>query len=215
MKQLNFTPDLYTYAESIALSEHPILEALRSETSHLLLAAMQSPPLQAQFLQWLIRVIQARRVLELGTYTGYATLAMALALPDDGQVMTCDINPEWTKHAYPFWEAAKQHHKISLTLSPALSFLEQLPLDQPFDFIFIDADKTNYVHYYEYALKLIQPHGIIAIDNIFWDGKVIDQAVSDAQTREIRCLNTLIQADPRVHKSLLPIGDGLFLIQLK
>lgn len=218
MKQLNFTPELYHYAESISLSEDPVLKALRESTAHLSLAVMQSPPMQAQYLQFLLQTLQAKRVLELGTYTGYSTLAMALALPDNGEIITCDINAEWTKYGHPFWEQAKQSHKISLVLSPAITLLEELATEPPlkkFDFVFIDADKTNYVNYYEYALKLIQPNGIIAIDNVLWNGKVIQSSETDAQTREIRRLNELIKQDTRVEKSLLPMGDGLFLIKLK
>lgn len=215
MKQTHLTPALSDYAELIGLREHPSLQGLREATSHMLLANMQSPPLQAQFLQFLIRSLRAKQVLELGTYTGYATLAMALALPDDGQIITCDISPEWTKHAKPYWESAKQSHKITLILQPALTTLETILPTHTFDLIFIDADKTSYVDYYEYALKLIRPEGMIVIDNIFWDGKVVDANETGAQTREIRRLNELIRHDARVEVSLLPCGDGLFLIRLK
>jgi predicted O-methyltransferase YrrM len=216
MKQTLLTPELNQYAEDIALREHPSLQALREASADLPLVLMQSPPLQAQFLQFLIKLVNAKRVLELGTYTGYATLAMALALPDDGEVITCDINTEWTKNARSFWEQAGQAHKITLKLAPALETLQtlkQLNPPQSFDFIFIDADKTNYVTYYEDALQLIQPDGIIAIDNVFWDGKVIDPNDTGAQTREIRRLNQRIRQDDRIELSLLPIGDGVCLIR--
>lgn len=215
MKQTPLSPALAAYADHISLREHPSQVALREATAHLQLVAMQSSPAQVQFLQFLIRTIHAKRVLELGTYTGYATLGMALALPEDGQVITCDINTDWTSHALPFWEQAKQTRKIKLILAPALDTLATFPVSEPFDFIFIDADKTNYVDYYEYALKLIHPHGLIAIDNIFWDGKVIDPNETGAQTREIKRLNEHIRNDTRVDCTLLPIGDGVFLIRLK
>jgi predicted O-methyltransferase YrrM len=215
MKQTPLTPALFDYAEHIGLREHPSLQGLREATSHLLLANMQSPPLQAQFLQFLLRSLRAKNVLELGTYTGYATLAMALALPEDGQIITCDINEEWTKHAFPFWGSANQLQKIKLILQPALTTLETLLATHSFDLIFIDADKTSYVDYYEYALKLIQPKGLIVIDNIFWDGKVVNPNETGAQTREIRRLNERIRQDDRVEVSLIPSGDGLFLVRLK
>jgi predicted O-methyltransferase YrrM len=177
---------------------------------------MQVAPEQAQFMQFLIRMISAKKVLELGTFTGYSALAMALALPDDGRVITCDINTEWTDQAQPFWQEAGQNNKIDLRLAPALSTLQAL-LDageeQTFDFIFIDADKTNYVAYYELALQLISPRGVIAIDNTLWKGDVINLDDTRPQTREIRRLNAHLHADTRVDISLLPLADGLFLIR--
>lgn len=216
MKHLNLTPKLYEYMLDKSLREHPVLEALRLETSTMELANMQVAPEQAQFMQLLLRLLHAKNVLELGTFTGYSALAMALMLPDDGKVITCDINTQWTNKALPFWKKAKQDHKIELRLGRALDTLNTLIAEGwegQFDFIFIDADKTNYVNYYEMALKLIHPQGLIAVDNIFWDGKVIDEHETGGQTREIKKLNELIKNDPRVFISLLPIADGLFLIQ--
>ncbi|KTD25747.1 class I SAM-dependent methyltransferase [Legionella maceachernii] len=216
MKHLSLTPALYDYMLDVSLREHPVLKALRDETAKLPLANMQVAPEQAQFMQFLIRLINAKKVLELGTFTGYSALAMALALPDDGELITCDINTEWTSVAHPFWHEAKQEKKINLRLGPALDTLHHLlkeGYNQRFDFIFIDADKTNYVNYYELSLQLISPQGLIAVDNIFWDGKVIDEQETGGQTREIRRLNALIKADKRVDVSLLPIADGLFLVK--
>ncbi len=218
MKHLNLTPALYDYMLDVSLREHEALRLLREETVTMPLAVMQVAPEQAQFMQLLLRLIGAKRVLELGTFTGYSALAMALALPDDGQLITCDINNEWTDKAHPFWRQAQQDHKIELRLGPALGTLQQLldeGFSQSFDFIFIDADKTNYLNYYELALKLISPRGLIAIDNVFWEGKVIDENDIGAQTREIKKLNALIKQDNRVYTSLLPIADGLFLVQPK
>lgn len=218
MKHLNMSPALYEYMLDTSLREHPALQGLREETSKLPLAMMQVSPEQAQFMQFLIQTINAKKVLELGTFTGYSALAMALALPEDGRLITCDINEEWTSKAYPFWQQANQDKKIELRLAPALESLEKLITEgqeHSFDFIFIDADKTNYVNYYELALKLVSPTGIIAIDNIFWDGKVIDEQETGGQTREIRKLNALLKQDERVIVSLLPIADGLFLIKPK
>ena len=218
MKQPNLTSELYNYMLDVSLREHPVLRALRDETANMQLAHMQVSPEQAQFMQLLIRLVRAKKIIELGTFTGYSALAMALALPDDGQLITCDINTEWTANASQYWREAGQEKKIELRLGPALKTLEQLLADGEagtFDFIFIDADKTNYVNYYEQALQLVSPHGLIAIDNVFWEGKVIDSNEIGAQTREIRKLNELIKQDHRVDISLLAIADGLFLVQLK
>lgn len=217
MKQLSLTPELYDYILDKSLREHPTLERLRKDTSLMELANMQVAAEQAQFMQFLLRTIGAKNVLELGTFTGYSALAMALALPEDGRLITCDISAQWTKKAHLFWEEAKQGQKIELRIAPALDSFHALideGWEQKFDFIFIDADKTNYVQYYELALKLIQPKGIIAIDNVLWDGKVIDEQDSNGQTREIKKLNDLIKNDQRVFTSMLPIADGLFLVHL-
>lgn len=217
MKHLDMTPALYDYMLDKSLREHPTLKRLREKTATLELAMMQVSPEQAQLLQFLLRAISAKKVLELGTFTGYSALAMALALPDDGKVITCDLSENWTSYAHPFWEEAGQTHKIELRLGKALDSLKTLMDDGQsgqFDFIFIDADKTNYLNYYELALKLIQPKGIIAIDNIFWDRQVLDPNDVSAQTREIRKLNEFIKNDTRVNVSLLAIADGMFLIQL-
>lgn len=216
MKHLSLTPELYDYMLDVSLREHPVLKSLREETSTMELANMQVSPEQAQFMQLLVRLTQANKVLEIGTFTGYSALAMSLALPEDGEVITCDISTEWTKHAHPFWKQANQDHKIKLRLGPALDTLHSLlneGMKNQFDFIFIDADKTNYINYYELSLQLIKPKGLIAVDNIFWDGQVINSADTSAQTREIRKLNEHIKNDSRVHVSLLAIADGLFLVQ--
>lgn len=192
------------------------MKALREDTASMPLALMQVAPEQAQFLQFLIRLLQAKKVLELGTFTGYSALAMALAMPEEGQLITCDINEEWTHKAPLFWRQANQDKKIDLRIAPALQTLNQLLKDgmaHTFDFIFIDADKTNYLNYYELALQLIRSSGLIVIDNIFWEGAVIDPEDDSAQTREIRRLNLWIKQDKRVYSSLLPIADGLFLVQ--
>jgi predicted O-methyltransferase YrrM len=215
MKHLAMTPELYGYMLDKSLREHPVLEALRQETSKMELANMQVAPEQGQFMQFLLRMIQAEYVLELGTFTGYSALAMSLALPDHGRLITCDISKQWTKNAKDYWRQAGQDEKIQLRIGPALESLYALLNEgwqQTFDFIFIDADKTNYLHYYELALKLIKPRGLIAIDNVLWDGKVVDAEETGAQTREIRKLNDFIKHDDRVDVSLLPIADGLFLV---
>jgi len=216
MKQSSLPVALYEYMLDISLRENTILKELREETAKLPLAIMQVAPEQAQFMQFLIKLTSARKVLELGTFTGYSALAMSLVLPEDGELITCDLNAEWTAMALDFWRKAGQDKKIQLRLAPALETLNTLLKQgyaQQFDFIFIDADKTNYMNYYELALQLISPKGLIAIDNIFWNGKVIDEQERGAQTREIRRLNQFIKQDKRVDISLLGIADGLFLIK--
>lgn len=218
MKHTPLSEALYDYMLDISLRENPVLKDLRKETEKLPLATMQIAPEQGQFLQFLIKLIHAKHVLELGTFTGYSALCMALALPSDGKLITCDINPEWTSYAPPFWKKAGLSDKIELRLAPALQSLEKLlseGYENKFDLIFIDADKTNYLAYYELALKLLSPKGLIAIDNIFWDAMVIDQSDASAQTRAIRKLNAFIRDDQRVDISLLGIADGLFLVRPK
>lgn len=216
MKHTPISPELYTYMLDKSLREHAVLAALREATSTMKLANMQVAIEEAQFLQFLLRLTQASYVLELGTFTGYSALAMALALPDEGKIITCDINEEWTAIARHFWQEARQAEKIELRIGQALDSMYALinaGEAARFDFIFIDADKTNYPNYYELALKLIKPNGIIAIDNVFWDAKVIDPKQTGAQTRAIRKLNDIIKNDNRVFTSLLPVADGLFLVR--
>ncbi len=216
MKLTTIDEQLYNYILDVSVRENPILKKLREATASHQLAAMQISQDQAQFMQFLISAIDAVNVLELGTFTGYSALAMALALPDNGKVITCDINATWTKDAKQYWHEAHQSEKIELRLAPALDTLDALLSDghsQKFDFIFIDADKANYVNYYERCLTLLSPKGIMAIDNVLWEGEVLVDTNNNSQTREIKKLNAIIKNDKRVQISLVPIADGLFLIK--
>lgn len=217
MNPLNLTQRLYDYMLDVSVKEHPVLEKLRHKTAQLPLANMQISPEQAQFMQLLIHLTRATEVLEIGTFTGYSALAMALALPEQGHLITCDINEAWTNIAQAFWKEANLSSHIELRLSPALDTLETLVQLRPksFDFIFIDADKSNYVNYYELAMQLIRTHGLIVVDNVLWGGKVVHEASVDSQTQGIRRFNEHIKQDKRVYSSLLPIRDGIFLITPK
>ncbi|MDX1901329.1 MAG: class I SAM-dependent methyltransferase [Gammaproteobacteria bacterium] len=213
---LNLTPSLYTYLLDHSLHEPEVLKELREETRKQFasMLVMQISPEQGQFMRLLIEVLGARKTLDIGTFTGYSALSVALAMPSDGQVIACDVSPEWTTLAESFWQKGSVAHKIQLHLAPALSTLENLLQNgeaETFDFAFIDADKENYAHYYEKSLALLRKGGIIAIDNVLWDGKVSDQSVQDASTIAIRQLNAKVFADERVSMTMLPVGDGLTL----
>jgi predicted O-methyltransferase YrrM len=211
---ITIDPNLYTYCLENWLREAPILTELRHQTEKMPEANMQIRPLQGQFMAFLLKLINTNDVLEIGTYTGYSSLVMAQALPENGKVITCDINPEWTKIARKYWEKANVAHKIDLRLAPALETLKHLKEEKRlFDFIFIDADKTNYSNYYEDCLTLLRPSGTIAIDNVLWEGKVAVDLHQDPATLEIRKVNHHIFNDNRVEISLVPIADGLTLVK--
>lgn len=213
-KTLQLTENLYRYMLAESLREPALLRRLREETAALPYASMQISPEQGQFMRFLIRLMDARRTLEVGVFTGYSTLCTALALPDDGSVVACDISKEWTDVARRYWREASVDHKIALKLTPALETLDALLADgrrESFDFVFIDADKENYLNYYARALDLIRPGGVIAVDNVLWDGKVCDPTVTDASTTAIREFNRALFDDERVMLSMLPVGDGLTL----
>lgn len=208
------TDELHEYLLGVSLRDRPVLRRLREETAAMDQASMQIGPEQGQFMGLLVELLGARRVLEVGTFTGYSALVMALALPDDGRVVACDVSEEWTRIARRYWEEAGVAHKVDLRLGPAADTLERLLADGgggSFDFVFIDADKTSYDRYYELSLQLLRTGGLVAIDNTLWDGKVVDDAVEDEDTEAIRRLNLALRDDERVTLSLVPIGDGLTL----
>ena len=213
-RSIGLNDALYDYLLQVSLREPDILRRLREETAKMTMANMQISPEQGQFMGLLVEILGARRYLEVGTFTGYSALSVALAQPDDGEVVCCDVSEEYTAVARRYWEEAGVSHRVRLHLAPATETLAGLLEDgagESFDFIFIDADKENYDAYYEYALKLLRPGGLAAIDNVLWNGSVIDPEKDDADTQAIRALNSKLHDDGRVTLSLLPLGDGLTL----
>jgi len=207
---------LYPYLLSVSLREHPALTALREETQHLPGAMMQISPEQGQFMAFLIELMNAKKILELGTFTGYSALVMALSMDEEGRLITCDIDPKSTDVAKRYWQKAKVDEQIELRLAPCLDTLDALIKnneESTFDFIFIDADKNNYLNYYEYAIKLLRSGGVVAIDNVLWSGRVADKDDHDKATEAIRKLNQRVWEDDRVTISVLPIADGLSLVR--
>ena len=213
-KTIAIDDDLYDYLLRVSSRETGIMRRLREETAVLPRATMQIAPEQAQLLGLLVELIGARRCLEIGTFTGYSTLAVAAALPADGTVVACDISDEWTQIARGYWQEAGVLEKIDLRLAPAADTLQALVADGEagtFDFALIDADKENYDRYYELCLELLRAGGLVAIDNVLWHGQVIDRRVADDETTAIRKLNSALHGDSRVSLSLVPIGDGMTL----
>ena len=215
-RTLPLTDSLYDYLLEVSLREPPLLAKLRAETEALPLGAMQISPEQGQFMAFLVELIGARRTLEVGTFTGYSALRIALALPADGRVVACDVSADYTDVGRRYWAEAGVDGKIDLRLAPALETLDSL-LEageaETFDFAFIDADKENYDGYYERSLRLVRRGGLIAIDNVLWSGSVIDPDKQDKDTQAIRGLNEKLRQDRRVDLSLVPIGDGLALVR--
>lgn len=202
----------------MSLREPGILRRLREETSTHPMANMQIAPEQGQFMALLIRMLGARRILEVGVFTGYSSLAMALALPEGGEIIACDVSEEYTAIARRYWREAGVSDRIALRLAPATETLDALLADGQagaFDFAFIDADKPNYRGYYERCLTLLRPGGVVAIDNVLWSGTVADPTQSDPDIEAIRDLNTFLHSDNRVDLSLLPLADGLTLARKK
>jgi predicted O-methyltransferase YrrM len=214
MQDLTISDELWEYMRRVALREPEILRRLREETAQLPNSNLQISAEQGQFMALLMHLIGARRTIEIGVYTGYSALAVAQALPDDGRVIACDINEEWTAIARRYWREAGVDRKIDLRIGPALGTLDDLIANgegNRFDFVFIDADKTNYANYYERALVLLRPGGLIAVDNVLWYGRVIDASFDDPDTRAIRAFNQQLKTDDRVWLSMLAVRDGVTL----
>ena len=205
-------PEIEAYAEAHSWAESAVCRALREETCR----SMEFPqmvvgPLEGAFLKMMVQVVQAKRVLEVGTFTGYSALCFAEAMPDDGQVITCDIDARSAALAKTYWAKSPYGGKIHSRLGPAVETLATL--SGPFEVIFIDADKINYLKYYRRALELVAPRGVILIDNVLWSGDVLQSDGIDPSTRAIQELNRIIAADPAVHAVLVTIRDGIFVVR--
>ena len=213
-RMLKFSDELAEYLRTVGVREPEVLAELRAETLGMPGAGMQISQEQGAFMANLVRLTGARKALEVGTFTGYSSTAVALALPADGTLIACDVSEEWTSIARRYWEKAGVADKIELNLRPATETLDKLiAADEAgsFDFAFIDADKNNYDAYYERALVLVRSGGVIAIDNVLWGGSVVDDSRQDEDTRAIRALNAKLREDERIDLSMLPVGDGLTL----
>ncbi|HET6725585.1 MAG TPA: class I SAM-dependent methyltransferase [Gammaproteobacteria bacterium] len=213
-RTININDALYQYLLDVSVREPGVLRRLREETARMPNSNMQISPEQGRFLAMLVQVIGARRCIEVGVFTGYSSLSVALALPEDGRIVACDVSEEYTDVARRYWNEAGVADKVDLRLGPALNTLEEMidaDEDRQYDFAFIDADKTHYANYYERTLKLLKPNGLIAVDNTLWSGRVIDDANEDEDTVAIREFNENLYGDDRIDLCLVPIGDGLTL----
>lgn len=213
-RTLNLDEDLHRYLLEVSLREPHVLVRLRQETARFPRPEMQIGPEQGQFMRLLVELMGAKHIVEIGTFTGYSTICMALGMPEGGRVVTCDIDSDSTRVAQRYWSEAGVAHRIDLRLAPAIQTLDGLIAEGGrghYDFAFIDADKENYDGYYERCLTLLRQGGLVAVDNVLWNGAVIDVNRHDAATEAIRAFNAKIHADERVSISLVPIGDGLTL----
>lgn len=213
-RNVAMTPELENYMLSTSFRDSDVQRRLRQETATMRQAGMQIGPDQGQFMGLLVRAIEAKKCLEVGVFTGYSALAVALALPNDGKIIACDVSEEYTAIGRRYWEEAGVAHKVDLRIAPALKTLDVLLHgSHDFDFAFIDADKVNYGAYYEAALALLRKGGLMAIDNTLWSGRVADASVTDEDTAALRALNAKVGGDERVDVSMLPMGDGLTLVR--
>lgn len=213
-RTINLSDDVVAYVHRYGVREHPVLAALRERTAPLPEHNMQIGPDQGAFMALLVRLIGARRILEIGTFTGYSSTAMALALPPDGLITCCDVSREWTDIARQAWADASVASKVELRLAPATETLATLE-DDSVDLAFIDADKPSYDAYYEGCLRVVRAGGVILIDNVLWSGDVADPKVDTDNVRAIRALNEKIATDERVDHVLLPLADGLTMARVR
>ena len=213
-KTIGLSDELAAYVVEVGAREPALLARLREETAALPQHDMQIAPEQGAFLAMLVELTGARRCIEVGTFTGYSSTVVALALPEDGRLVCCDVSEAWTALASRYWNEAGVAHKIDLRIAPAAETLDQLLADgeqESFDFAFVDADKTGYDGYYERLLQLVRPGGLIAFDNTLWSGKVLDREPADDDTRALQALNLKLAGDERVTLCLLPVADGVTL----
>ncbi len=210
-------PGIEEYADAHTTPPDQLQRALVDETRTKLAdrALMQISPLQGSFMELFVRAMGARRAIEVGTFTGYSSLAVARGLPDDGRLICCDVSEEWTSIARRYWEEAGVSHKIELRLGPAVDTLRALPAGEQFDVGFIDADKPNYPIYFDEIVARLRPGGVVMIDNVLWSGRVADAGADDDTTKVFRAFNDKVVNDDRVTAVMLPISDGLTLVQKK
>ena len=211
---LNLTPALYAYMQRVSLREPSVLSRLRQATAAMPGSHMQISPEQGQFMALLVQLMGGKKTLDIGTFTGYSALVVALALPADGQVITCDKDDKATAVAKKYWEEAGVEERITLALAPAEDTLKKLLKEGhggSFDFAFIDADKRSYPCYYEYTLQLLRPGGLMAIDNVFQEGRVADETSHDSITTAIAAFNEKVHKDQRVAMAMVPMSDGITL----
>lgn len=214
LRTVVMTDPLYDYLQRFGYREPEILSRLRQETAAMPESMMQISPEQGQFMALLVELLGVQNIVEIGTFTGYSALRMALSLPEHGKIIACDVHEDWTNMAQRYWQEAGVAHKIDLRLAPALHTLDTMLANgvaHTIDFVFIDADKENLRSYYERALQLLRQGGLVAIDNVLWSGNVVDPNDQSSSTLAIRDINALIRYDERVTFSLIPIGDGLTL----
>jgi predicted O-methyltransferase YrrM len=218
-RSIGLSEALHQYLLANSVREPEILASLRQETDRHPLSNMQISPEQGQLMGLLVQLIGAKKCLEIGVFTGYSSLSVALNLPDDGRIVACDVSDEFTSIARKHWQAAGVSEKIDLQIAPALDTLDRLLANGEagtFDFAFIDADKNNYAAYYDRCLQLVRQGGLILVDNVLWYGRVIDPAMdADKRTQAIKQINQQIYHDDRVQISLIPIGDGLTIARKK
>ena len=213
-RTLTLTDDVVDYVRRVGVREHPVLARLREETAQMPMSQMQIAPEQGAFMALLVKLVGARQILEIGTFTGYSSTAMALALPADGRIVCCDVSREWTDVARRAWTDAGVQDRVDLRIAPATETLASLD-DDSFDLAFIDADKPSYDAYYEGCLRVVRPGGLILLDNTLQGGRVADPSADDDNVRAIRALNDTIAADERVDMVLLPLADGLTMARVR
>lgn len=210
-KSIGLSQELHHYMCAVGVREHPILLALRQQTQKMPERKMQISPEQGSFLQSIVRLIRAKSILEIGVYTGYSSLSMALAMPDDGHLVALDRNREWTKFAQKYWHQAGVDHKIELIIGQAQHTL--MTLQKNFDLVYVDADKRSYDFYFEHTLPFLKTGGIMLFDNTLMNGKIIDPLNTEKVVLAMRDFNEKLFKDARVHITMIPLGDGLTLVE--